>query len=114
VFWGGAAGLLTALASGLLFSAHTLVQLYGTIHWSDIVNVLYFHSYNGNHYSVALANAGSGAVLVSEITIFPGSGENKVLYVGHTINPGDIWTSYVADPDSEYVEFPAYAKKSLC
>jgi len=105
VFWGGAAGLLTILASGILFSIDTIRNFYHATHWKDQINVHYFHTYPDNHYAIVLSNSGSGTVLVSEITVYAGGQDryNAPFYVGRTLATGEFISIPITDFASEYV-----------
>jgi hypothetical protein len=103
VFWGGAAGLIAILASGVLYYVNTRSSIYHNARWLDRVNVHYFHSYSGTHSPFLLSNSGSGTVLVSEITVYSGIYYNVPFYVGKSIASGEFLSMPIVDFNPEYI-----------
>ncbi len=108
---GGAAGLITVIASGLLFSIEKCVQLYHNFHWSDMLSIHYFHTYPNGHYNLTLSNKGSGNVLVSEITIYYDVVNNYPFYIGKVVASGEFLTLPNLDVPTELIGLDGgYAK----
>ena len=109
LFLGSVAGLITLMASGILFSIDRAIQIYGTLYWYNELSVQYFHTYTNGHYDLILSNRGSGTVLVSEITIYYGNAFNYPFYIRKTVASGEFLTTPPLDVPSELRNFRGYA-----